>query len=353
MLINCPRCGFSQPKDQYCAQCGVDMQSYKPKTPPLYQRLIGNAGVQIGALIVAALVIGNSIIKKQEPKNWTSSSSPSASDSRSSLADESQGTGANASADASEDTQEFSSSSQAQQLNNLQNQEIRLRRFEALNPNTGAAASGANGANGTTNGAANSATGTSVTGSVDNSAATPEETTTPTGLRVFQVTYAEVTHEVLTRWIANSSALGFYQSLPQYSAGILTNFQSKKAELKQSLNSFDLRLAAGSASSNVSGTMTDDGAQLIGLITSIEFRSSENNTVSGSLSVTKNMGQTNENYPAEFHLPKGASFFIIGALRPTDFADEKSTLYMPPFQIFKSPEFTSGKTEFVIIVEPQ
>lgn len=352
MLINCPRCGFSQPKDQYCAQCGVDMQSYKPKTPPLYQRLIGNAGVQIGALVVAALVIGNSIIKKQEPKNWTSSPSSTTSDSRSSLSGESENSEAISANNHSEEAQEFSASSQAQ-LSNLQNQEIRLRRFEAVNPNnngTGATAGGGSGSDGSntpTNGAVGVATANPTNTAEDAAAATAN------GIRVFQVTYAEVTHEVLTRWIANSSALGFYQSLPQYSAGILTNFQSKKTELKQSLSSFDLRLLAGSASSNVSGTMTDDGAQLIGLITSIEFRASENNTVSGSLSITKNMGSTNESYPAEFHLPKGTSFFIIGALRPTDFADEKSTLYMPPFQIFKSPDFTSGKTEFVIIVEPQ
>lgn len=40
MLINCPRCGFSQPKDKYCAQCGVDMETFKPREVPLFKRLI-------------------------------------------------------------------------------------------------------------------------------------------------------------------------------------------------------------------------------------------------------------------------------------------------------------------------
>nr|HPI40648.1 hypothetical protein [Pseudobdellovibrionaceae bacterium] len=35
-----PRCGFSQPKDKYCAQCGVDMETYRPQKAPLIKRLI-------------------------------------------------------------------------------------------------------------------------------------------------------------------------------------------------------------------------------------------------------------------------------------------------------------------------
>lgn len=42
MIVNCPRCGFSQPKDQYCASCGVDMQSYRPSSPPLWKSLLVN-----------------------------------------------------------------------------------------------------------------------------------------------------------------------------------------------------------------------------------------------------------------------------------------------------------------------
>ncbi len=38
MLINCPRCGFQQPKDKYCAQCGVDMETFKPASPPALKR---------------------------------------------------------------------------------------------------------------------------------------------------------------------------------------------------------------------------------------------------------------------------------------------------------------------------
>lgn len=29
-MMTCPKCGFEQPKDQFCAKCGVNVESYKP-----------------------------------------------------------------------------------------------------------------------------------------------------------------------------------------------------------------------------------------------------------------------------------------------------------------------------------
>lgn len=34
MLVECPKCGFSQPKDQYCASCGVDMENFRLRAKP-------------------------------------------------------------------------------------------------------------------------------------------------------------------------------------------------------------------------------------------------------------------------------------------------------------------------------
>lgn len=40
MLVNCPKCGFDQPKDTYCASCGIEMDSYKPIKPPFWKTFI-------------------------------------------------------------------------------------------------------------------------------------------------------------------------------------------------------------------------------------------------------------------------------------------------------------------------
>lgn len=58
MMVNCPKCGFSQPKDRYCASCGVDMVAFRPAQKPLMTRLLQNTSIQILALVVAVVVLG-------------------------------------------------------------------------------------------------------------------------------------------------------------------------------------------------------------------------------------------------------------------------------------------------------
>jgi hypothetical protein len=57
MMVNCPRCGFSQPQDQYCASCGVDMLAFKPAGKPFYQRVVSNTFFQIFILVAGVAVV--------------------------------------------------------------------------------------------------------------------------------------------------------------------------------------------------------------------------------------------------------------------------------------------------------
>lgn len=59
MLINCPKCGFSQPKDQYCAKCGVDMQTFRPARPSIFKLVLGSPYLHVGLVfvLVAAAVL--------------------------------------------------------------------------------------------------------------------------------------------------------------------------------------------------------------------------------------------------------------------------------------------------------
>lgn len=47
MINKCPKCGFGQPQDQYCAKCGVDMTAYKPPPQPLMKKLAENFFIQL------------------------------------------------------------------------------------------------------------------------------------------------------------------------------------------------------------------------------------------------------------------------------------------------------------------
>lgn len=65
MIIGCPKCGFEQPKIEYCANCGVDMRTFKPKKLPLKDRLFKNSNFYI-ALIFLVLVATGIFVKE----NW-------------------------------------------------------------------------------------------------------------------------------------------------------------------------------------------------------------------------------------------------------------------------------------------
>lgn len=64
MLITCPKCGFNQPQDAYCAKCGVDMANYIPKKKPLFQRIIMHPALPV-VLVVLAVSTGITLYKKR------------------------------------------------------------------------------------------------------------------------------------------------------------------------------------------------------------------------------------------------------------------------------------------------
>lgn len=66
MLVDCPKCGFTQPEDQYCAKCGVDMQSYRPAPKALGSQLLTNPFFHI--TIIFILVFGGSIYIMREQR---------------------------------------------------------------------------------------------------------------------------------------------------------------------------------------------------------------------------------------------------------------------------------------------
>ena len=46
-MIDCPRCGFSQPKDRYCANCGLDIDSFQPIPKPITERVWKDSRLQV------------------------------------------------------------------------------------------------------------------------------------------------------------------------------------------------------------------------------------------------------------------------------------------------------------------
>ncbi len=57
MMINCPKCNLLQPKDQYCAGCGINMESWEPPQKPKWKKFLGNWMVQLGLLFLVIFAV--------------------------------------------------------------------------------------------------------------------------------------------------------------------------------------------------------------------------------------------------------------------------------------------------------
>ncbi|OQW49871.1 MAG: hypothetical protein A4S09_11525 [Proteobacteria bacterium SG_bin7] len=55
-MINCPKCGFQQPPDDFCASCGVNMSTYRPAKKPFFVALRESRFAQAIALTLVIAV---------------------------------------------------------------------------------------------------------------------------------------------------------------------------------------------------------------------------------------------------------------------------------------------------------
>ena len=57
MMVNCPKCNLLQPKDQYCARCGINMETWQPPPLPLWKKIITNWMVQLAILFAIIFMV--------------------------------------------------------------------------------------------------------------------------------------------------------------------------------------------------------------------------------------------------------------------------------------------------------
>ncbi len=66
-MMTCPRCGFTQPQDRFCAQCGLDVERYQPSPKPLWQAITTHVLFQI--VVVLTIVIATTYAIYQRKRN--------------------------------------------------------------------------------------------------------------------------------------------------------------------------------------------------------------------------------------------------------------------------------------------
>lgn len=76
MMMECPKCGFVQPKDQYCANCGIDTVSFKPQRPSLFIRMLNSSLLQVIFIVVAVASLVFVIFESQRRQTLDPMSPP-------------------------------------------------------------------------------------------------------------------------------------------------------------------------------------------------------------------------------------------------------------------------------------
>ena len=65
MMQECPRCGFSQPKDRYCANCGLDIVHFHPAPEAAWKKVVANTAFQVSCVIGLISIMISTLYFKQ------------------------------------------------------------------------------------------------------------------------------------------------------------------------------------------------------------------------------------------------------------------------------------------------
>ncbi len=301
-MIHCPKCHFRQPKDQYCASCGVDILAFKLPPVSKSKKIFESGNFQIFILIVAAAIMAYFIVQTDRPQNWVRKFSyyQKVTSKTTAPAQKAESTSSTFKDDPDK---------------------IELSVSDQVNTNEFSSAENA----------------------VPNAQPSSD----------VKLIYAEVSREVLNSWIADSQRLGLYQSyIGDVSAGILPDFKSRISLKFKDLKTEQKKLYLKKPEALLSGKTVEETSEFLGLQTNIDIKSKENNTTQGHINITKISRSGKVDLPIEFELQKNAVFFINWKSAMVGFENETTLFSTQPFQILKSQDFLNQKTEFIILIEP-
>ena len=326
MLVHCPKCGFQQPDDQYCARCGIDMKSYKPSQINQSKKMVQRKGLlQIVIFILIAAATSFWLTKNKNSQTWVQKFNVMSKSTRLQSHD-SGGT-------AEESHQKNNNESQ------IQIEVDKQAQLNALAHPQETTSTSVRSSNDTSMPIANMETRSTID--------TAQQITT------LKLSFIEIPKTILMSWMAESQSRGLFQNYGDFSAGILIQKPPQFDQQTKSLKSEVMTLGSGKLFAHIFGKTTEDTGEINGLQTQIEIKSKDGPIIKGHFSVTKTVKNSKESIPSEFELQKGHVFFILWKSALSGFEDEVSLFKIPPFQVIQSPEYLNQRTEFVILIEPQ
>lgn len=343
MLIHCPRCGFQQPKDKYCAQCGVDMEVYRRPQASLLSRVLGNPAVQIGAVLLLAGFVGLSLYQRKR-KDLEDRVSYLKNDVQIARSVSSPGSGQESAGDAPPPAQ-----------------------LAASPTDTAALADAAKAAPPAVAGTAAVASTTVPQGDAKALAATATtpaaKSAIPKGSVLVRIFFAEVAQPYLEEIWDESRATGQFNTLADHTAGIIPDLGKKVSPSNRNVKILmreERAIEVGKPVQFFQGVRQGDPENEIGLSYYIELQENDAGVYRGSVDLARSWRETSAGvtttqkrlYPAVFELSPGSGFFMSGLLTPSnELANLEDLVAISPFQILRSPSFRSGQTYSVLFLE--
>jgi hypothetical protein len=361
-MINCPKCDFLQPNDQYCARCGVDMFAYQPAEKPFAQRLLRNTWFQF-SLLAIILFTGFGVIREHNSRLLAARIAEIENASSQRILDPSLST--------SDAASEAETAGQARSFAETDSQKpAALSESVPVPPPSELSASPP--ASGSPSTAAGSALGANQARTLAETAprVSNEEqigSLAPNGLATnLRVSFAEINRSLLNEIISESRSMAF--GSVTVATGL--NFETK---IKAAETNGEFRVLESSPQQPLrinqpvmifKGTRDEMSGQNLGLtlqITPSQLDESGTHVQIELLRVLRESGanppieEVNIPLPDDFTIPRGASLIISGTMPRKTLTENEDRLYRSVniLRILTTESFRSGSSEFVIHIEPK
>ncbi len=320
MQVLCPKCGFSQPKDQYCAKCGVDMDRYKPTPTATWKKILQNPFLHLLWIFFLAFTSIQFIQKnrRDEMKQRIAylKNGPVVIEKRMDSGDNRE--------------IQVTSSEQAQQA--LAGEGTTT--LTTLAGKNGGAATGA------------------LTGKNEN---------TEKEWRV-RARYLEIDQSTANAWSEEMRSHGQYRQFDSVTLGVLPQFKNRLHDkgIKE-LQSFDKKVSLNSSAEWFAGTHHGNEIENeSGLLSSIVIHEVKDGVLRGEFEVQRTLHLGKEpnkstdrvSFGSPFEMNTNAAFVLIGLL-PRSFAEELDEDLNPDafLSIFKSRRFLNRQAEFTLLID--
>lgn len=329
MLINCPRCGFSQPKDQYCANCGVNIEKYVPEKVNFLKKLLSNTFVQVSLVIGFTLTTSYFVLKSR-----TNDNNPSMRRRQIISTMSNSSTSASSSNKAHSLSQNESSAAEAISSEEEHvSVELAAQNESQKNQLAGYAA--------------------------DAGPTTPVENTTPGAqstkkLLSIAVKYSfyEIDRELLNYWLQLNNLTDQSEEAGGFQSGLVATEIMHKQIQSPPLKTETKKVGLIQKETFNAGISRDNSDSFVGFISEIKFDELNENQLNGTLRLTRKNTLGNELISVPLAIPKQNVLFLHWKNDVVGFDREASLNNVPPFQILRSARFLGQKTELVVIVEP-